>query len=228
MKRWAFITVFLYGALLVILTVPLIQIGFPGEEFEIGEIYSELGYWIWIGILVLAQGLLLIVPVDLSQGRDVSRKKLLIPTFAAGFLLANVLLAGFLSICELIYGDIGMGSDNMVLFTIFVTLILWSVWSVVFWRYWRNEVSKRYFDKLIHWLLTGSILELLVAVPSHVVARNRGYCCAGFNTFWGIVTGISVMLLAFGPAVFFLFAKRFGRLKPKAENEPEAIDDKQE
>ena len=83
-------------------------------------------------------------------------------------------------------------------------------------------------NRLTKWLIRGSILELLVAVPSHVIVREREYCCAGFITFWGIVTGVSVMLLAFGPAVFFLFAKRFGRLKPKAENEPEAIDDKQE
>ena len=34
--------------------------------------------------------------------------------------------------------------------------------------------------------------------------------------FWGIATGISVMLLCFGPGVYFLFVERFGRLKPKA------------
>ena len=35
------------------------------------------------------------------------------------------------------------------------------------------------------------------------------------GTFWGIATGISVMLLCFGPGVFFLFVERFRRLQPK-------------
>ena len=57
--------------------------------------------------------------------------------------------------------------------------------------------------------------NLLVAVPSHVIVRRRDDCCAPAGTFWGIATGISIMLLCFGPGVFFLFVERFQRLKPK-------------
>ncbi len=64
-------------------------------------------------------------------------------------------------------------------------------------------------------LLKGSILELLVAVPTHLVARSRNYCCAGFMTFIGLTMGISVMLFSFGPAIFFLYADRWKRLQPK-------------
>jgi hypothetical protein len=63
-------------------------------------------------------------------------------------------------------------------------------------------------------LIRGSILELLIAVPTHVVARYRDYCCAGFMTFVGLTMGVSVMLFAYGPAVFFLFAERWQRLHP--------------
>ncbi len=70
------------------------------------------------------------------------------------------------------------------------------------------------------WLLRGSILELLVAVPSHIVVRQRGVCCAPAGTFWGITTGLAVMLLAFGPGVFFLYVARCRRLRP-----PEASKD---
>ena len=65
------------------------------------------------------------------------------------------------------------------------------------------------------YLLKGSILELLVAVPTHIVARARDYCCAGFWTFFGIAFGVSVMLFSFGPGVFFLFAARWKRLHPQ-------------
>jgi len=57
-----------------------------------------------------------------------------------------------------------------------------------------------------------------VAVPSHIIVRRRGDCCAPIGTFWGIVTGISVMLLCFGPGVFFLFVERCQRLQPKSPN----------
>jgi hypothetical protein len=67
-------------------------------------------------------------------------------------------------------------------------------------------------------LLKGSILELLIAVPTHVVARYRDYCCAGFLTFIGLTMGVSVMLFAYGPAVFFLFVERWKRLHPTGRN----------
>jgi hypothetical protein len=42
------------------------------------------------------------------------------------------------------------------------------------------------------------------------------------GTFWGIATGISVMLLCFGPGVCFLFVERCRRMKPKETNPNEA------
>jgi len=71
---------------------------------------------------------------------------------------------------------------------------------------------------LLYALLRGSILELLIAVPSYVIVRRRDDCCAPAGPFWGIATGISIMLLCFGPGVFFLFVERFQRLKPKETN----------
>ena len=69
--------------------------------------------------------------------------------------------------------------------------------------------------KLKRFLWTGSILALLIAIPTHIVARHRDYCCAGYLTFIGLTCGISVMLFAFGPAVYFLFVERWKRLHPK-------------
>jgi hypothetical protein len=53
----------------------------------------------------------------------------------------------------------------------------------------------------------------LTPPPSHDAAPA--------GTFWGIATGISVMLLCFGPGVFFLFVERFERLKPKTQSDDE-------
>jgi hypothetical protein len=79
-------------------------------------------------------------------------------------------------------------------------------------------------------LLKGSVLELLIAVPTHVVARSRDYCCAGYSTFIGITLGLAVLLLSYGPGVFFLFVERWHRLHkyrtppggaPAVENPPQ-------
>ena len=67
--------------------------------------------------------------------------------------------------------------------------------------------------RLTQWLVRGSILELLIAVPSHILVRRREDCCAPVATFWGMVTGLSIMLLAFGPGIFFLFVERMKRLR---------------
>jgi hypothetical protein len=57
-------------------------------------------------------------------------------------------------------------------------------------------------------LCVGSVLGLLIAVPSHVVARQRGDSSAPMVTSFGIATGIAIMLLSFGPGVLLLYKKR--------------------
>ena len=68
-------------------------------------------------------------------------------------------------------------------------------------------------DRLNGWLyktlVAGSVLELLIAVPMHIVVRRRDECCGGVLTGLGIGIGIVVMVIALGPAVFFLFYRRY-------------------
>ena len=96
-------------------------------------------------------------------------------------------------------------------------MTLWVFWAVIFYLYARK--SDNYVKRQIAWLLRGSVLELLVAVPSHAIVRRRGDCSAPFVTAWGIETGIAIMLLAFGPGVLLLFKKRletYGDRKKRA------------
>lgn len=97
----------------------------------------------------------------------------------------------------------------------------WVIWALIFFRYFASDEPATWLQRITRWLLRGSILELLVAVPSHIIVRRRGDCCAPMGTFWGITVGISVMLLCFGPGVFFLFAQRLQRLQPR---EPKQSD----
>jgi len=91
----------------------------------------------------------------------------------------------------------------------------WFIWTVVFRSIAKGDDAETLLKRVNRWLLRASILELLVAVPSHIIVRHRDDCCAPAGTFWGIATGISLTLLCFGPGVFFLFMERFKRLHPK-------------
>ena len=102
-------------------------------------------------------------------------------------------------------------------------LVFWVTWAVVFRNFAKQDDPDALVKRITRWLLRGSILELLIAVPTHVVVRRRDDCCAPAGTFWGIATGISIMLLCFGPGVFFLFVERFNRLKPKAQDTTGAL-----
>jgi len=103
-----------------------------------------------------------------------------------------------------------------------LTIIMgfWAIWALVFHRFLKSDSSDALLGRITRWLLRGSILELLVAVPSHIIVRRRTDCCAPMGTFWGIALGVSVMLLCFGPGVFFLFADRFERLRSKSLEGP--------
>jgi hypothetical protein len=89
----------------------------------------------------------------------------------------------------------------------------WLAWGVGFHRYSRSDDADALTARTIRFLLRGSILELLVAVPSHVIVRQRGDCCAPAGTFFGIAAGLSVMFLSFGPGILFLYARRFEQLR---------------
>jgi hypothetical protein len=73
-----------------------------------------------------------------------------------------------------------------------------------------EDFWKSFFDKEANllvfwgaaWLLKGSVLELLIVVPCHVIVRRRHDCSAP------IATGLAIMLLSFGPSVLFLYKKR--------------------
>ena len=246
MKRWAILTVVLYALALLLLTVPILLVAFADWGIikmniglhELAQLYSHWGYWLWLAVLVTGQILLLLVPIDLSETRLPARRKLKVPVIVSAFFLANLLFAGILSILCAIFKDdalkvfsftdwiLGHQSGNppsvdQTTFGIWTGIFLivgicWLVWGLIFSRYAKADEPNALSKRATRWLLRGSILELLVAVPSHVIVRRRDDCCAPIGTFWGIATGISVMLLCFGPGVFFLFVERCQKLKPKS------------
>ena len=87
-----------------------------------------------------------------------------------------------------------------------IPLILWIFWSIIFCIYFRQTDYYTWAGKIIRALIAGSILELFVSIPIFVTREDECYCVRG--SYVGIIFGATVLLWAFGPAVFFLFLRQ--------------------
>ena len=213
MNRWALIVAGLYAATIAVLTAPFVGLAF-GKVIalkDIAELFASWQYWALLAVMFLSQYALLALPLRVSSRRPITRGALW-PTVLAGGLMMGFLVvgAGF-SIAEFVSKDTGSVGCWIALAP---GLVTWIVWAAVFFRISRGTDSSNVSARQSNTLIKGSVLELLIAVPTHIVARHRDYCCAGFMTFIGLTAGVSVMLFAFGPAVFFLFVERWKRLHP--------------
>lgn len=225
MKHWGFLVAVLYGLVLVVLTGPVAVATF-WPEVDLEELltdgpYLAWPYWVWIGLMMLCQACLLLIPVRIANRRPVSKRAVYIPIVVSGFFAACLVFGTIASLLECIQADLPFQEEWHGWAALAVSVLWWGIWSFGFSRMARDYNPKDLVASLCRCLLRDSILELLVAVPTHIVARQRNYCCAGLYTFMGIVFGLSVMLLSFGPGVYFLFAERWKRLHPTAETDEE-------
>lgn len=215
MRRWALLVTILYLVILFVLTAPLLKLAFLHDISlkDTLDAYSYPGYWIVLAIMAVSQFALLAVPVRIESRRPVTRGALWPTVLAAALATAALFFGAASSVAEfLLQKDT---TNNLGSALVGCALFLWIVWSVVFYRFGRTAAPEDFISRLCKLMFKGSILELLIALPTHIVARYRNYCCAGVMTFIGLSMGIAVMLFSFGPSVFFLYAARWRRLHPQ-------------
>lgn len=210
MKRWVLLTIVLYVICMSILTIPMFLF-ISGAD---GSLLS--GFYVYfVPILVLVQFVLLLVPVAIVHERPIKRRKI-IPSAIIGAIPMGGLALGFLgSIILMIWGEVGSEKFLYNWPVLFIPAIFWLIWGIIFYRSFSSDDPRSFTSTITRWLLRGSILELLVAIPSHIISRQRNECCAPPLTFLAIVTGLSIALMSFGPGIFFLFAKRIKNKKGK-------------
>jgi hypothetical protein len=160
---------------------------------------------------MLGEMLLFWLSVDTTPQRLKPRTRILASAVSTGLLVAILTVAIALAVgLALLRGDKLFPNDSPVLVaTLCAFLIPWLLWASLFYRLWRNCDDP--VTRAVAWLLRGSVLELLIAVPAHVIVRRRGDCCAPYVTGWGIASGIAIMLISFGPSVLLLYKKRIER-----------------
>ena len=197
MKRWAVIVAILYTLMLAVLSLPVFMIAFVSQEMpklkEIIEFYGAWQWWLWLGVMGLAQWAMLAVPVRVAGRRPVTRLPLALTILAGGLMMGGLVSGALFSLFEFAFAQQALekpfGSWS-TWFAIGLGVAEWCVWAMVFFRFSRTAEPEDLMSRQRTWLLKGSILELLIAVPTHIVARSRDYCCAGIMTFIGLTLGI--------------------------------------
>ena len=216
MRKWGAVISVFYALVVLGFLVPVAGMLAGGDLRDWGKFLEEVRkslkewvLWIPIGALVSGQILLLFLSVDTNWRRLKPRTHIFVSCVVSGTLVALLTFALVFSLKAGIQGD---KFDHIEERTISVAQalgfagFLWLCWGFVFFVYLRN--SSEVVTRIVSWLLRGSVLELLVAVPCHVIVRRRDDCSAPMATSFGIVTGIAVMLLSFGPSVLLLYKKR--------------------
>ncbi len=232
MKYWGILVLVLYLLLLIIVLVPLSVFIFkqPSSSSVLQNILDSMrelfpllkdshsladySVWIYLGVVFLAQAAFLSVPVLIVEKRPVTKRSI-IPLVAATSLMLGLLVFGVaLAISEVVRGEIGFSNRDLFIM-LAVSFLMWGFWASVFYRWSKTMETRKLVGRQCNYLFKGSILELLIAVPAHILVRQRTYCCAGMNTFLGIAFGVSVMLFCLGPGIFFLFVERLKHLHRK-------------
>ena len=206
----AYSVLVLYAFLIILLAAPYVYlIFFPELKFSnLFEMYGQPVFWIYLAILLACYAVMLMIPIKTSLQRPVSKKPVIVTVVTGSFLLAT-LFAGFVLMFIEVFRVKKV--DPWMILCLAVFIVSWISWGVFFWRYSKSNNPSAVSAKLIHFLYRGSLLEMLVAVPSHIIARSRNECCAGIFTFTSLTFGVSIMIISFGPGVYFLYKKRLER-----------------
>lgn len=218
MRKWGLVVTVLYALILLALLTPaalFLILNSPLSFSDFLEIYKEWGLWIVVAVFVAGQVILLSLSVDTTQKRLRPRTPVILSAVTTGLFLTIVTVVVTLASLLVVRGenkvpDLGSAARIAAIFS-----VPWIVWGILFYRFCRNSTDP--VTRAVAWLFRGSVLELLIAVPAHVIVRRRHDCCAPMLTGFGITSGIAIMLLSFGPSVLLLYKKRMERYSVKAE-----------
>jgi hypothetical protein len=190
--RWVFLA--LYGLLvLAFLLLPVIG----GDGGAMG------GMLIAVGVMFVAQALLIFGAGTIRLCHPIRRRRLILPVFVGATML-GLLVAGFLIAMTELFKLDSVVSEELILGVIFVS---WIGWGVLLWLGLRDRARHTILARITTWVFAGSLAELVATVPAHVIVTRRPGCLVGLSTMLGIVAGVAVMTFSFGPMIALLFLR---------------------
>lgn len=182
------------------------------KDFRDPELAGIIPWLLWPGLLICSQAILLFLSVDQSHKPLRPHQHILVSVGTIAFPVGLLTVA---AIFALVAGIFGAGVVEAVYFGwlaalwIFPVVIFWVIWGFVFYRYRSGSLDK--LHRMFGWLIKGSALVLLIALPCHIIVRHREDLFAPLVTGFGVATGIAVMLMALGPSAFFRYQKRLAQ-----------------
>lgn len=214
---YALVVIFLFtfGADVIIGDLPEDGYGF------LDVIHSVQSMWVFLLIMVCGQVLLLFLSVDTSWRRMKAQRHAKITAGLVGLMVSTLFVAVVFALGMAYSGDdfidlhwLTSLPDKLESPALFlIAAYLWIFWGLVFYKYFKRDSGV--INSAVSWLIRGSVLQLLIAVPCHIIIRQREECCAPFISAYGIATGIAIMLLAFGPGALLLYRRKLDEYKRK-------------
>lgn len=164
-------------------------------------------------ILFLLGLSLLVIPIGHVRRRPAGKASIVFTIVGSATCAAVLAFGGTIALYELADPPGNQGAHAVWV----APLLVWLAWVLLFSWLTTSLDPLSLADRAYKRLLGGSVLELLVAVLSHVVVRRRPHCCAGAATALGIILGTAILIVALGPGVFFLFYRRYQQVysRPK-------------
>jgi hypothetical protein len=181
-KKWGLVVTLFYGVVVLAFLVPgymLIAASSTPSAADIKGVYAEALPWICAGVVMLGAILLLWLSADTTSRRLKPRTHILISALTTGLFLAILTIAITLAICLGVWGEglFNFLPDSHQLAVIVGAFVVpWLVWGILFYRLCRKATDP--MTRALAWMFRGSVLELLIAVPAHVIMRRRHDCSA--------------------------------------------------
>lgn len=214
-SRWVYLVILAYCSLAAIIVFgpPLLALsGGSGEGILFAFIFS-------ISVVGIGASLL-VIPVGYAWNLPRAQRSIMLPLLGsatgAAFLFAGLAIGADEFLKGNVPKEVHEATGTVLVYCV---PAVWVVWLVVFGLMARSVNRPTLGRRLYRWLVAGSLLELLVAIPMHMIVRRRTECCAGLGTGIGIGTGLVVMVIALGPAVFLLFYRRYKQVYDRAHRE---------
>jgi hypothetical protein len=234
MRKWAIVITAFYalvvlflgtfGAFMVVTESLEVLDIFDGSD-SFGEVIIEYAFlWITIFILVCSQALLMFLSVDISWRRLKPQRHARVTAGLVGLMILILLVAVVFAVSAAYSGDSfwpgawllqSLPEISQLPVALLAVVLIWAGWGALFYTF--SKRVSNVVDAAVSWLIRGSVLELLIAVPCHLIIRQRSDCCAPLASAYGIATGIAVMLMAFGPSALFLYKRKLDDYRQKSK-----------
>jgi hypothetical protein len=184
------------------------------------ELFYIINVVVVLGVILLTQWAFLRPGKGWTIRMATVGKPLKTSVFAAG-LMAALLTTGFITFLlefpnwwERFMGNADDGWHPLRPIAVWsVILVIWGIWTWIFFIYWRQGDRYTQLGKMIRGLVAGSILKTIIAVPVHIWATRQRecYCCRG--TYTTLILAATVLIWAFGPGIVLLYMREKRRIE---------------